>query len=291
MADVTESGGWVKIHRCLLDSEIIQDGTALAVFMFCVLRANNKPKTWRGIQIPRGSLVTSGAVGCEVLKLSPNTWRSALARLVALGMIETWTASRKHTRIKLVNYEKWQSGVDSGSSKSDKPIDEPNVGSSKTEQPIDEASDEASEQPADNKQEVQKGRMKEDTPAAAPPGDTSDRPAKPKTKPPAFDPLAIAIPQSLDTPLFRQAWAAWAAHRCEIKARLTEQSTRQQIRLLVELGHDKAVETIRTSIRQSWRGLFPQTAKGQSDRPNGMPSVIPGMERHLPTNQRRLIGE
>ena len=100
--------------------------------------------------------------------------------------------------------------------------------------------------------------MKEDTPAATPPGDSSDRPAKPKTKPPAFDPLAVPIPQSLDTPLFRQAWAAWAAHRCEIKARLTEQSTKQQIRLLVELGHDKAVETIRTSIRQSWRGLFPE---------------------------------
>jgi hypothetical protein len=291
MADVTESGGWVKIHRCLLDSEIIQDGTALAVFMFCVLRANNKPKTWRGIQIPRGSLVTSGAVGCEVLKLSPNTWRSALARLVALGMVETWTASRKHTRIKLVNYEKWQSGVDAGSSKSDKPIDEPKIGSSKTEQPIDEPIDESSEQPADNKQEVQKVRMKEDTPAATPPGDSSDRPAKPKAKPPAFDPLAVPIPQSLDTPLFRKAWAAWAAHRVEIKARLTEQSTRQQIRLLVELGHDKAVETIRTSIRQSWRGLFPEPAKKQSDRPNGMPSVIPGMEKHLPTNQRRLIGE
>jgi hypothetical protein len=288
MADVTESGGWVKIHRCLLDSEIIQDGTALAVFMFCVLRANNKPKTWRGIQIPRGSLVTSGAVGCEVLKLSPNTWRSALARLVALGMIETWTASRKHTRIKLVNYEKWQSGVDVGSSKSDKPIDEPKVGSSKTEQPIDEASDEASEQPADNKQEVQKEELKKNTPAAAPPGDSSD---KPKAKPKAFDPLTVTIPPSLDTPLFRQAWSSWAAHRVEIKARLTEQSTRQQIRLLVELGHDKAVETIRTSIRQSWRGLFPEPAKEQADRPNGMPSVIPGMEKHLPTNQRRLIGE
>lgn len=288
MADVTESGGWVKIHRCLLDSEIIQDGTALAVFMFCVLRANNKPKTWRGIQIPRGSLVTSGAVGCEVLKLSPNTWRSALARLVALGMIETWTASRKHTRIKLVNYEKWQSGVDVGSSKSDKPIDEPKVGSSKTEQPIDEASDEASEQPADNKQEVQKEELKKNTPAAAPPGDSSD---KPKAKPKAFDPLTVTIPPSLDTPLFRQAWSSWAAHRVEIKARLTEQSTRQQIRLLVELGHDKAVETIRTSIRQSWRGLFPEPAKEQADRPNGMPSVIPGMEKHLPTNQRRLLGE
>ena len=110
---------------------------------------------------------------------------------------------------------------------------------------------------------------------------------KPRKRSPAYDPLAVAIPPSLDTTLFRQAWAAWAAHRCEIKPRLTEQTVKQQLRMLHEIGHDRAVETIRISIRQSWRGLFPENTKTSAyDRPTAPPTIIPGMDKHLPSQQR-----
>ncbi len=248
MADISESGGYVKLHRCILNSDVIRDGAALAVFVFCMCRANNKPRMWRGISITRGMLITSGVMACEVLDMAPNTWRAALDRLVAMGMIEKWTEGRKFTRIRVVNYEKWQSAYGAGSSK----IDEA----------TDEATDEPIEQPTDNKQEGKKVRREEskNQSTATPSGESVDKPAKtPKAKPAAFNPYAITLPQSIDTPLMRSAWKAWADHRREVKKPLTPRSVDQQVRLLVELGHDRGVELIRISIRNGWLGLFPNS--------------------------------
>lgn len=278
MADQHELGGWVKLYRSLLDHPVWSHHNAARTLTWIFMRVNWKVGYHNGRPVPRGSLITGRHAGSEAVGLSPSTFQRALDKLVELGCI-TIKADNQKTIVTLCNYERYQ-----GDEQPERTADGQRMDSERT----------ADGQRMDTIEEGKKGSTEEpkkNTPAATPPGGSSDKPAKPKTKPPAFDPLAIAIPTSLDTPLFRQAWAAWAAHRVEIKARLTEQSTKQQIRLLVELGHDNAVETIRTSIRQSWRGLFPQPAKGQSDRPNGMPSVIPGMERHLPTNQRRLIGE
>ena len=276
MAD--EQGRWFKVFASITESDVFGDAQALRCWIWCLKSANWKPQMCKRQMFPRGTFWCNIREAASECRCAVKTWDQAIEHLVKLGMISV-VRSPKCITITVVNYDRFQSGIvvktttnssTNGSTMSD--TNSSTVTTTRSRSPRTDSS-------------------QENTPAATPPGDSSDKPAKPKAKPPAFDPLAIAIPASLDTPLFRQAWAAWAAHRCEIKARLTEQSTRQQIRLLVELGHDKAVETIRTSIRQSWRGLFPQPAKGQSDRPNGMPSVIPGMERHLPTNQRRLIGE
>ena len=273
----SELGRWFKMYASIIDHPVFSDAQAYRAFGWCMRRACWRATYSHGKQIPRGSFWTTNRDGAVECHSSIETWRKAMAKLVELEMI-TIESTSTHTFVTIINYDKYQG-------------DEPADGVLKNSTPSRTRTSTPSSTPTSTRSRSTRTGSNEDTPAATPPGDSPDKPTKPKAKPPAFDPLAIAIPPSLDTPLFRQAWAAWAAHRVEIKARLTEQSTRQQIRLLVELGHDKAVETIRTSIRQSWRGLFPQPAKGQSDRPNGMPSVIPGMERHLPTNQRRLIGE
>ena len=246
MADQHELGGWVKLYRSLLDHPVWSHHNAARTLTWIFMRVNWKVGYYKGNPVPRGSLITGRHAGSEAVGLSPSTFQRALDKLVELGCI-TIKADNQKTIVTLCNYERYQ-----GDEQSERTADGQRMDSERT----------ADGQRMDTIEEGKKGSTEEpkkNTPAATPPGDSSDKPAKPKpTKPPAFDPLAIAIPPSLDTPLFRQAWAAWAAHRVEIKARLTEQSTRQQIRLLVELGHDKAVETIRTSIRQSWRGLFPE---------------------------------
>ena len=280
MAD--EQGRWFKVFASITESDVFGDAQALRCWIWCLKSANWKPLMCKRQMFPRGTFWCNIREAASECRCAVKTWDQAIEHLVKLGMISV-VRSPKCITITVVNYDRFQSGIVVKTTTNSSTNSSTN-GSTMSDTNSSTVTTTRSRSPRTDSSQ-------ENTPAATPPGDSSDRPARPKTKPPAFDPLAIAIPPSLDTPLFRQAWAAWAAHRVEIKARLTEQSTRQQIRLLVELGHDKAVETIRTSIRQSWRGLFPQPTKGQSDRPNGMPSVIPGMERHLPTNQRRLIGE
>jgi hypothetical protein len=246
MAD--EKGRWFKCYTSLQDSEVWDDLQALRCWLWCMQNVNWKDQKTFGKTFPRGSFWCNVRDAAKACRCSTNSWTAAMRKLVGFGMI-TMTASPKYTTIKVVNWDRFQGGSnDSSVSKIETRTE------THTETVVETRTD---TQPETRSRSIRTG-SNVDTPAATPPGDSSDKPAKPKTKPPAFDPLAIAIPPALDTPLFRQAWAAWAAHRSEIKARLTEQSTKQQIRLLVELGHDKAVETIRTSIRQSWRGLFPQ---------------------------------
>ena len=245
MADQHELGGWVKLYRSLLDHPVWSHHNAARTLTWIFMRVNWKVGYYKGNPVPRGSLITGRHAGSEAVGLSPSTFQRALDKLVELGCI-TIKADNQKTIVTLCNYERYQ-----GDEQSERTADGQRMDSERT----------ADGQRMDTIEEGKKGSTEEpkkNTPAATPPGDSSDKPAKPKSAKAAYDPLAEPIPPSLDTPLFRHAWAAWAAPRVEIKARLTEQSTRQQIRLLVELGHDKAVETIRTSIRQSWRGLFPE---------------------------------
>jgi hypothetical protein len=284
MAD--EQGRWFKLFASITESDVFGDAQALRCWIWCLKSANWKPQMCKRQMFPRGTFWCNIREAASECRCAVKTWDQAIEHLVKLGMICA-VRSPKCITITVVNYDRFQTGIVVKNTTNG----DTNGSTNGTTNGDTNGSTNGSTVTTTRSRSPRTDSNPENTPAAAPPGDSSDKPAKPKAKPPAFDPLAVPIPQSLDTPLFRQAWAAWAAHRVEIKARLTEQSTKQQIRLLAELGHDKAVETIRTSIRQSWRGLFPQPAKGQSDRPNGMPSVIPGMERHLPTNQRRLIGE
>ena len=244
----SELGRWFKMYASIIDHPVFSDAQAYRAFGWCMRRACWRATYSHGKQIPRGSFWTTNRDGAVECHSSIETWRKAMAKLVELEMI-TIESTSTHTFVTIINYDKYQG---------DEPVDGVLKNSTPSRTRTSTPSSTPTSTPTSTRSRSTSTGSNEDTPAATPPGDSSDNPAKPKTKPPAFDPLAIAIPPSLDTPLFRQAWEAWAAHRSEIKARLTEQSTKQQIRLLVELGHDRAVETIRTSIRQSWRGLFPE---------------------------------
>lgn len=65
------------------------------------------------------------------------------------------------------------------------------------------------------------------------------------------------MPAELETEAFRAAWADWLAYRRECKvSKYKPRAMAAQLATLAEWGHDVAVESIRQSIRQQWRGLF-----------------------------------
>jgi hypothetical protein len=123
-----------------------------------------------------------------------------MAKLVELELVTIETTAT-HTLVTIVNYGKYQ-GDEPGAtvSKIDTPTD------THTDTRGDTHTDTRSETPTDTRsRSTRTDRSVENTPAAAPPGDSPDKPVKPKATKTAYDPLAEPIPPSLDTTLFRQA--------------------------------------------------------------------------------------
>ncbi len=78
-----------------------------------------------------------------------------------------------------------------------------------------------------------------------------------KSPPP---PLPFASPE------FAAAWSDWVAYRRERKRLLTNATIKKQLSDLKEWGEAAAIESIETSIRCGWQGLFPPKAEPQPAR-------------------------
>jgi hypothetical protein len=70
-------------------------------------------------------------------------------------------------------------------------------------------------------------------------------------------PLALVLPDNLNTPAFIAAWTDWQTYHREIKKPLTPTTARAQLIKLAKAGPDTAAAMIRQSIEQGWTGLFP----------------------------------
>ena len=79
------------------------------------------------------------------------------------------------------------------------------------------------------------------------------------------------LPAELETETFRAAWADWLAYRRECKVSpYKPRALAAQLAMLAEWGHDVAIESIRQSIRQQWRGLFEPKASFGSGSAHGV---------------------
>lgn len=67
---------------------------------------------------------------------------------------------------------------------------------------------------------------------------------------------SIPIPQALDTPDFREAWARWITHRRENRATLKPTTMRSQLKKLCLDGPIGAIARLQRSMDNGWRGLW-----------------------------------
>ncbi len=92
-------------------------------------------------------------------------------------------------------------------------------------------------------------------------------------KPPSVD--LPDIPESLDVPVFRDAWGTWTTHRSEIKKKLTPMSVSRQFAKLARMGPARAAAAIEYSVANGWTGIFEESEKaGTKDPPK--PGPRPG---------------
>ena len=75
-------GGWIKLHRKMLDWEWYNDVNTKVVFLHLILTANNTDSKYRGQDIKRGELVTSYSQLSEQLGLSVKSVRTAIEHLL-----------------------------------------------------------------------------------------------------------------------------------------------------------------------------------------------------------------
>lgn len=102
--------GWVKIYRSILTWEWYSDINVRVLFIHLLLKANHAPKSWRGIEIQAGQLVTSLSRLEQETGLSQKKIRNALKKLEKTGELVT-QKGRAYTLITICNYASYQGGM------------------------------------------------------------------------------------------------------------------------------------------------------------------------------------
>jgi hypothetical protein len=104
---VNEINGFIKLYRSVLDWEWFNDISTFRLFIYCLLKANYSDTKWRGIDIEKGSFITSYNRLSLQTGLTLQQVRTSLNKLVITGEL-THIAHSKYSVIKVNNYEVYQ---------------------------------------------------------------------------------------------------------------------------------------------------------------------------------------
>lgn len=99
--------GWIKLHRKILEWEWYSEPNTFRVFLHLMLKANHKDKRFKGIELKKGSVVTSRDILATETGLSVRQVRTSLDKLKSTNEV-TIKTNTKGTIIQLVNYDKYQ---------------------------------------------------------------------------------------------------------------------------------------------------------------------------------------
>jgi hypothetical protein len=108
MSDNKKSLGFIKLHKELVDWEWYSDIKVSRLFIHLLLIVNWKDKQWRGIQVKRGSVITSYSHLAQETNLSVRSIRTALNKLKNTQELTVKTTN-KYSLLTIVNYSSYQS--------------------------------------------------------------------------------------------------------------------------------------------------------------------------------------
>jgi hypothetical protein len=102
------NNGWIKLHRNLLEWEWYDDINTSRLFIHLLLTANHKDNNWRGIEIKRGSRLTSLDKLAKETGLTVSKIRTSIKKLISTQEIASKSHSQ-HTVFIMKNYDTYQS--------------------------------------------------------------------------------------------------------------------------------------------------------------------------------------
>ena len=237
--------GWVKLWRKISDTDIIQNHVALALFIWMMVKANHKTRSFcsRGarIELEPGQLLFGRDKAAKAIGTTPRKIRTAIKYLLKTEKV-TSTSTNRGTVVTIVNWHLYQSASEAN----DQHIDQ----EATSRRPAGDHSEEVKEVKEQNQEAAEAAGGGEESAQGG-----SDTKAKAQ---------AIEIPEELDTPAFRTAWADWYAYRREAKIKTyVPRVAKAQLTKLAKLGHDAAIAAIEHSISQGYAGIYPpKTATG-----------------------------
>lgn len=88
---------WIKLHTTIKDHELMRDGTALHVFIYMLISADDN-----------GYGIVSRYKSAQFLGLNSNTFYSALKRCEKKYKLATLTSTRYWTNFSILNWHKYQ---------------------------------------------------------------------------------------------------------------------------------------------------------------------------------------
>jgi hypothetical protein len=100
--------GYVSLYRSFIKWEWFEVPNMVTVFIYCLLKANFKDKSWRGIEIKRGSFITSLDTMSKDTNLSIQQIRTCLTRLEKTQEINK-QSNKQNTLITICKYDSYQS--------------------------------------------------------------------------------------------------------------------------------------------------------------------------------------
>lgn len=109
LEDVEENytTGYVSLYRSFINWEWFSVPNMVTVFIYCLLKANFKDKSWRGIEIKRGSFISSLENIANDTNLTKQQVRTSLKRLQKTKEIHTQSNTR-NTVITICKYDSYQ---------------------------------------------------------------------------------------------------------------------------------------------------------------------------------------
>jgi hypothetical protein len=99
--------GWVKLHKQFKDWEWYNKSEMVHLFIHCLLKANFKDGSFQGIEVEKGSFITSLKHLSEETNISVQTIRTCLKKLQLTKEIYVKSTS-KLTKITVCKYESYQ---------------------------------------------------------------------------------------------------------------------------------------------------------------------------------------
>jgi len=110
-------GGYIKVWRKMLDSEVMQDDWLCRLWMWCILKAQWRNVNKKGVP-ERGQFITGRVRAAEELKVSPSKWYRGIERLSELGCIIV-EANSNRTTITVCNYATYQDWAEQSEQQAD----------------------------------------------------------------------------------------------------------------------------------------------------------------------------
>ena len=104
---MNETKGFIKLYRSVLDWEWYNDINTFRLFLYCLLKANYITTKWRGIDIDRGTFITSYQKLANATGLTVQQVRTSFYKLEVTGEI-THKSHNKYSVVVINNYEHYQ---------------------------------------------------------------------------------------------------------------------------------------------------------------------------------------